>query len=173
MDFNQAWPSVLGALCSAVGTALARLPRMKLPEGRCPDALAWAIAAAPSLDATAEELRHAFSPPAPPDPLVESIRALVRQRGHWTGSAAQLLRLLGPAVSCGAPRVLSVQLRSRIPALTDIGIDLNFRRAHRGSRIIELRAAGGDAKRPKTPSGASPVSPPTPQPAHSELLPLS
>jgi hypothetical protein len=170
MEFDQAMPSVLGALCSAVGTALARLPRLPLPEGRCPDALAWTIAAAPSLDATEEELRHAFDPPDPPDPLVESIRALVRPRGRWTGSATQLLNLLKPALSCPTAKDLSSNLRACAPALADIGIDLQFRRAHRGSRIIELR---GDALGPKTPQSASPVSPQTPQPVHSKLLPPS
>ena len=161
--FNQDWPSILAALCSAVGTALTRLPQMDLPSGRCADALAWAMAASPSLDCTEDEMRQAFGPPPPPHPLVEAIRALIEQRRHWTGSASQLLDLLEPALSCHTPKGLSHQLRTCTLILADCGIELKFRRLHRGARIVELSGDRGDASREKSPPHASPDFEPAPE----------
>jgi hypothetical protein len=173
MEFNQAWLSVLGALCSAVGTALARLPRMNLPEGLAPDARCLGPSPPPRPSTLPRGTAARLQARPYPDPLVYRTPAPRRPPGRSSAPPPRPLHLLGPAVTCGAPRVLSEQLRSRISALTDIGIDLHFRRAHRGSRIIELCAHSGDAPRPKTLPRASPIPPPTPQPAHSELLPRS
>ncbi len=53
-------PRILAALCDAISTALRRLPEMTRVTGRCPDALAWALAAAPALGCTEEEMHEAF-----------------------------------------------------------------------------------------------------------------
>jgi hypothetical protein len=77
--FSQAWPGILGTLCSAVATALSRMPHTNLSGERCADALAWAAAASPALDCTEDEMRQVFAPPPPPHPMVEAVRALIEQ----------------------------------------------------------------------------------------------
>jgi hypothetical protein len=154
--FHQARPAILAALCSAVSTALSRLPDIHTSGSRCPDALFWAMAAAPSLDCTAEELQQAFAPPRRFHPSVEAVRALLDSRPHWSGTAAQLFELVKPAVSCRTPKGISQQLRSRPADLAAAGIQLKFRRTSGGIRIIELGVASGDASNEKCPSDASP-----------------
>jgi hypothetical protein len=165
--FHQAWPSILAALCSAVATALARLPHTNLPTGRCADALAWAMAAAPSLGCTEEEMRQAFDPPEPPHPMVQAIHTLIGERRQWTGNATQLLNLLQPALTCHTPKGLSHQLRTCSLTLADNGIEVNFRRRHEGARIIEVRANPGDASQNIPPPHASPNPVQSPQPTDS------
>jgi len=166
--FNQARPAILGALCSAVSTALARLPQMNLPPGKCADALAWAVAASPALGCAEEEMHQALTPPPPPHPIVEAVRTLIEQRRQWTGSATELLDLLQPALSCHTPKGVSHQLRSCMLTLADGGIELKFRRLHGGARVIDLREDPGDAWDPKSPPHASPDFAPSPQPTESE-----
>ena len=161
---NQAWPGILAALCSAVATALTRLPQMDLPVGRCADALAWAMAASPALGCTQEEMQQAFAPPPPPHPLVDAIRTLIAQHHHWTGKAAQLLDLLPPTLSCHTPKGLSHQLRSCAPILANSGIELKFKRLPGGARVIELHQDLCDAWSEKLPPHASQNCDPSPQP---------
>jgi hypothetical protein len=162
--FQQAWPHILAALCSAVSAALSPVNRATPPSGRCPDALAWAMAAAPALDCTAEEMRQAFAL-ADPHPMTVAVLNLLEQRRHFTGSATQLLELLQPFVTCRAPEVLSRQLRSTMLTLSDIGIELKFKRLHKGARVIEISDDSGDAFCEKTLPDASPnLTPPTQPP---------
>ena len=136
--FIQAQPAILAALCTAVSTALRRLPEMNLPSGRSADALAWAMAAAPALGCTEEEMRQAFSDLPPLHPTAEAVRTLIQQRGPFTGTATELLDLLPPEIPCSLPKGLSQQLRSNALALADAGIELQFR-ASRDRRVIDLR----------------------------------
>jgi hypothetical protein len=168
--FSEARPGILGALCSAVGTALSRQPQTNLPGGRCADALAWAIAASPALGCTEEEMRQAFPPPSPPHPMVEAVSSLLEQRRHFTGTATQLMDLLGPALSCQLPKGLSQQLRSCTLTLADSGIEVRFRRLHGGRKVIELRPDRGVASREKAPPDATPDFDLTPQPTETEEL---
>lgn len=135
--FDDAWPGILAALCSAVSTALNRLP-LVLASGRCADTLAWAMAASPALGCTETEMLQAFNS-APPHPIVEAVHTFLEQRRHWTGSATQLLKLLHPAPTCRTAKGLSQQLRSRTLILAGRGIDVKFRRLPNGHRIIDLR----------------------------------
>ncbi|HEY2013217.1 MAG TPA: hypothetical protein VGH38_06920, partial [Bryobacteraceae bacterium] len=181
--FHDAWPAILGALCSAVATALHRtvsespaqsgpsLPQpldpvpnpcaLPVPNSRLPDALAWAAAASPVLGSTDEEMRQAFDPPPTPHPLVEAVRNLLEQRRQWTGNATELLHLLGPSLSCPTPTVVGHQLRASALTLADSGIEVRFRRLHQGARTIELRRDSGDADASKSPESASPDSAPS------------
>jgi len=165
---DDAWPAIVGALCSAVSTALSRMPQMNQPTGRSASALAWAMAASPALGCTGEEMQRAFDPPPPPHPMVEAVRNLLEQRKQWTGSATDLLELLQPFATCTTPKGVSQQLRNCMLTLADSGIELKFRRLHEGARIIDLREDPGDAYCKNDPSDASPDSDPPPQPTETE-----
>ena len=168
--FQQAWPDILAALCAAIGAALSRMNHIDPPSLRCPDALAWAMAAAPALGCTEGELRLAFDLPAPPHPIAEAVLTLIEQRRHFTGTAAQLLDLLQPVVGCQNPQVLSRHLRSCMLTLADVGIELKFRRLHGGARSIELSDDPGDASCENTPKNASPKFASPSQPTETEPL---
>jgi hypothetical protein len=168
--FQQAWPDILAALCSAVGAALSRVSQFDSPSPRCPNALAWAMAAAPALACTEDEMRLAFNLPVPPHPIVEAVCTLLEQRRRFTGTASQLLELLQPFVTCLTTNGLSRQLRSSILTLADIGIELKFKHLHGGARFIEISDDPGDAFREKAPKNAPPNLAPSTQPPHSEPL---
>jgi hypothetical protein len=167
--FQQAWPDILAVLCSAVGAALGRMSHMDPRSRRCPDALAWAMAASPAFGCTEAEMRQAFAF-AEPHPMAEAVRNLLEQRRQWTGSATELLDLLQPVVGCQTPKGLSQQLKTCMLTLADSGIELKFRRLHEGARIIELRADPGDASCQKSPPDASPNFDVPPQPTEKEEL---
>jgi len=167
--FQQAWPDILAALCSAVAAALSRMNHIDPPSGRCPDALAWAMAASPALGCTGEEMRQAFAL-AEPHPMAEAVRNLLEQRRHFAGSATQLLELLQPFVGCHTPKGLSQQLRSCMLTLSDTRIELKFKRLGGGARIIELSDDPCDASCEKTPPDASQTLDPPPQPTEKEEL---
>ncbi len=84
---NDGFPAIFGALCSVLSVALRNSAELLRPAAgpHCPDALAWAIAAAPALSCTPEELKEAFAPntvpacdaPEPqPDALPPGVPAL-------------------------------------------------------------------------------------------------
>jgi hypothetical protein len=170
--FQQAWPDILAALCSAVSTALSRMPHINPPPRRCPDVLAWAMAASPALGCTEEEMRLAFAL-AQPHPMAEAVRNLIEQRRQWTGSATQLLELLQPVVGCQTPEGLSHQLRTCMLTLADSGIELKFRRLGGGARIIELRDDSCDASCQKPLPDASQILDQPPQPIEKEEVTVS
>ena len=167
--FDQAWPGILAALCSAVGLALSRMNHTASPSGRCPDALAWAMAASPALGCTEPEMLQAFAPAAS-HPMAEAVRNLIEQRRYFAGTATQLLELLQPIVGCQSPNGLSRHLRSCTLTLADAGIELKFKRLHEGARFIELSGDPGDASCQKSPQDASPNFDPPPQPTETEPL---
>ncbi len=174
--FQPAWPAILGALCSAVSTALGRMHTralaspMKLPSRRLANALAWAVAASPALGCTEEEMQQAFALPAEPHPMVEAVRNLLDQRRQWTGNATELLELLQPLVPCRTPKGVSQQLKKCMLTLADNGIELKFHHLHDNKRIIELREERGGASCEKSPPDAPPDFDPSPQPTETEEL---
>jgi hypothetical protein len=168
---GQSLPAILGSLCSAVSTALRRLPGLDHPSGRLPDAFAWMLAACGAGDLVAcqpepgeecfteDEIRDAFAALVPRT-LEEAIRGLLDQQPHWSGTASQLFDLLSPLASCCSPKVLSEQLRDAAPDLRADRVTVKFRRAHGGVRFIDLSREPGDALCPISPSdSASPVQP--------------
>ncbi|SPF54142.1 hypothetical protein SBA4_6130001 [Candidatus Sulfopaludibacter sp. SbA4] len=162
------WPAIVGALCTAVSTALRRMPQMAQPTGRCASALAWAMAACPALGCTEEEMQRAFDPPPPPHPMVEAVRNLLEQVKQWRGSATDLLELVEPFGICTTPKGVSQQLKNCSLTLADHGIELKFRHLHEKKRIIELREDPGDASCKNDPPDASPDSELSPQPEETE-----
>ena len=162
--FSNSFPQILGALCTAVATALARVPDIHLTEApRLADALLWAMAAAPALDCTEQELRQALLPP-PADLLLQSIQTLLAQTPTWTGPTTTLFQLLPPSVRSKCPQELSRQLRNRIDSLAAAGITLNFTRSTCGARLIVLQRSPFDASFESVSKTASKLAEDPPQP---------
>jgi len=170
---SPAWPAIVGALCTAVSTALSRMPTLKQPTGPYADALAWAMAASPALGCTEEEMQLGFAPPPLPHPIVEAVRNLLEQRKRWTGTATELLDLLEPSVSLQTPSAASHHLRNSVLTLADSGIELKFRRLHQGARIIDLRQDPGDGDCTNDLQSPSPDFDASPQPTETEELKTS
>src|ERR1035437_8815074 len=89
-----------------VRVAWAAPPHPPSPPTRHAAALAWAQAAAPALNCTAHEMLQAFHSLAPSDPFVDAVHALLDRTPHWSGTAAELLKLLP---LCQTPRALSAR----------------------------------------------------------------
>lgn len=144
---QEAFPRILGALCTAVSQALACPPPHTSSGTRHADALAWAQAAAPALDYTPHEMLEAFHIPPPASPFVDAVRALLDHAPHWSGTATQLLKLLP---FCQTPRALSAHLHKSILPLADAGLQVQFRRLPRGVRMIHLFASQNLPPSPQT-----------------------
>jgi len=172
--FHQAWPGILGALCTAVsralasGIALAQPAQTPLPSTKFADAAAWAIAASPALDCTEEEMRQALNPPPPPHPMVEAVRTLMHQCHQFKGTATELRDLFQPFISCHTPEGVAKQLRSCSLTLADHGIELKFRRLHGGARVVEINDDPGDSSSSENPPHLSPDFDAPPQPTETE-----
>jgi hypothetical protein len=135
----EAFPKILGAVCTAIQTALAATASAVPMRTRHLDALAWAMAATPALGTTPSALEDAFDIPPFTDPLIDSVLALLSPLGRWTGPATDLL----PHIPCAkTPRVLSARLRDSILPLLEVGVQVFFDRSSGGrSRSIELSAS--------------------------------
>ncbi len=162
--FELAYPRILAALCNALSTALRRLPEMTLPTGRCPDALAWAMAAAPALGCSEEEMRAALNAPPPSGPTVEAVQILLAAHGPWSGTATDLLDILPPSPHFRSPKGLSQHLKSHTLHLAALGIALQFRHPKPNLRLIDLTPPA------RPPEDASQNPPPPPQPPQSPPL---
>ena len=137
--FADAYPYLLGALCSAVSTALRRRAEIRLSgDLRHPDTLAWALAAAPALGCTESEMQEALTAPDPPPPLVQFVDTLLAATGRWSGTPTALFDLLPPALKPGNPRALTQSLTDAAAALAAAGIQVESRHPHH-SRLIHLR----------------------------------
>ena len=168
--FTGAWPSILGALCTAVSTALARIPQQALPVSRCANSLAWALAAASALGSTEDEMRQAFVSTSEPHPMVNAVRNLLEQRRNWTGTATELLELLRPLITSQTPKGVAQQLKRCMLTLADSGIELKFRHLHGNTRLIELREESGGASWETPASDAPPADAPSSQPSETEKV---
>ena len=176
----EAFPKILGALCTAVSQALACPPQSTASSTRHASALAWAQAAAPALNCTPREMTVAFNAPPPPDPFVDAVRKLLDRTPRWSGAATELLKLLP---LCQNPQVLSKKLNQSILPLADAGIDVQFRRLPGGARVIDLIASQTPDPSPQPPPEKELTSPPqippppaacvTPPPRGSAALQLS
>jgi hypothetical protein len=141
--FEAARPRILGALLTAVSTALRRAPDVRLESlPRMADFAAWAHAAEPALGlqpggflaayggnrAAAHDLALEASPVAVP------VRVLV-DAGDWSGTAAELLEALMKITDevtkkskgwPATPRALGTALRRIAPNLRAVGIPVEF-----------------------------------------------
>lgn len=157
--FETARPRVLGALCEAVAVALQRRATVTLSAlPRMADYAVWVTAAEPALGwstGTFLEAYHgnraaAHDVALDASLLAAEVRALLATQASWTGTAADLLALLGERANLmtvrqkswpGTPRALGGALRQLAPNLRATGIVVEFSREPTGARrrIIALR----------------------------------
>jgi hypothetical protein len=167
-QFELTRPRILGGLLDLVGHGLRTLPAIgpnRLP--RMADFALWAAACETALwsagtfgRAYQANRRTAIESIIDADPVAACVREIMAERGSWTGSAADLLRLGLGRSSDGIsrnrtgwpknPRALAGRLRRVQTFLRALGIGITFSREGRaGSRIIRIGAA------PSVPSAAS------------------
>lgn len=160
--FDRNLSRILGALCDAVSLVL-RGPHTAQPHPtRHTATLAWAVAAAPLLRCTEDEVRQAFDASTPLPPLVQAVRCLLGRNPQWTGTATALAAILPLGQS---PKVLSEQLKKQALTLADAGVHLAFHRQHGGVRIIHLRASPSFSAVPQSLAPVELTAPPEIPPA--------
>ena len=172
-ELELARPRLLGALLEAASHGLRMLPGVRLDRlPRMADFALWAAACETALwpvgtfaRAYERNRRTAIEDAIDADPVAACVRALMAERGSWTGSAADLLRDGGDAISNGGsssragwpstPRALAGRLRRAQTFLRALGIDIAFAREGRaGNRVIRMRTTLEDTV--STVSGVGP-----------------
>ena len=157
-EFELARPRLLGALLDAVSHGLRMRPQLRVDRlPRMADFALWAAACETALwpagtfaRAYAANRRAAVEDAIDADPLAACVRELMAERGSWTGSAADLLRIGADRSNNGIarvgtgwpknPRALAGRLRRAQTFLRALGIEVGFsREGHAGSRVIRIR----------------------------------
>lgn len=157
-DFEAARPKLLGALLSAVSTALRRIDEVRLPSApRMADFAAWGVAAELSLPWRAGAFMEAYTDNrseahelAIETSIVGSAtRAFAAQVREWSGTASELLKELNqrrddndaPKGWPSKPHVLSGALRRIAPNLRQVGVHIEFdqRVGRQRTRTITIR----------------------------------
>jgi hypothetical protein len=187
-EFELSRPRILGALLDAASRGLRALPRVHLDRlPRMADFAFWAAACETALWpvgtfslAYAANRRAAIEDAIEADPVAACVRALMAERGSWTGSAAVLLRVGVDPSRTGSstshadwpknPRALGGRLRRAQTFLRALGIEMAFAREGRaGSRVIRMWTTLEDTVSAVSgvgPNGSRARSPqPTPGPA--------
>ena len=149
--FEAVKPAILGALLSAVSTALQNLAATKIPEPpRMADFACWGVAAEPSWPWAAGRFLKAFT--ANRADLIETsldgspLADMVRALGSWEGTSKDLLEQLERRVPEGArprdwyrrPRQLADDLRRLAPLLRKVGIDVTWLKRTPSRRLIRI-----------------------------------
>jgi hypothetical protein len=137
-EFEFARPCLLGALLDAASHGLRTLPRVRIDRlPRMADFALWATACETFARAYAANRRAAIEDAIEADPVAAYVRELMAERGSWTGSAADLLRVgatrnkaaisrdsagwpknpVRSQAACGAHRRSSGQAVSTLPSL--------------------------------------------------------
>ena len=173
--FDQARPSILGALFDAVSGALRTASSLRLElMPRMADFALWGTAAENALgweegafmDAYTGNRKEATESALDADPVAVAVRALMQDRDEWSGTAGELWKVLGDLVDedirhtkdwPGAPNTLSGKLKRLAPALRDIGIEYGEDRTgktrERRKTLTKKRDARDRPHRPYRPPG--------------------
>jgi hypothetical protein len=155
--FDEARPSILGALFDAVSGALRTVSSLRLERmPRMADFALWATAAEKALgwdegafmDAYTGNRKEATESALDADPVAGAVWALMSDRDEWSGTAGELWKALGDLVEeeirhtkdwPGAPNALSGKLKRLAPALREIGIEYGeVRSGTKGTRLKTL-----------------------------------
>lgn len=157
-EFEQARPSLFGALCDVVQTALRNVDSVRLERlPRMADFAVWATAAESALgletgefiDAYTDNREGANGIVLESSPVAAAVFKLTATLNEWSGTATDLLEKLDQLVSetirqqvswPKKPRTLSNILRRLTPTLREAGITISFDRDKGKSRhrIITL-----------------------------------
>src|SRR6516164_9001704 len=149
-DFEIARPRILGSLLDAATHGLRKLPTIHLGQlPRMADFALWATAcetafwpAGTFARAYQANRRAAVEDLIEADPVAARVRTIMANRGMWTGSASDLLRVgadsRADGLSSGGtgwpknPRALAGRLRRPQTFLRTMGIEMTFAREGRG-----------------------------------------
>ena len=170
--FDKAHPCILGALLTAVATALRNWPDVQLTKKpRMADFAKWVVAAEPSLPwasgafltAYDNNRRDSTETLLDGDPIADFLRRIPLP---WEGIAKDLLQDLKKSVReevwgqkdwpAKQPNQLSTHLRRLAPALRQLGIDIQSSRASGGrKRLITISDVTKKAHTSSQPSPSS------------------
>lgn len=157
--FEVERPRILGVLLDAAAEGLKRLPYTRLEKlPRMADFALWAVACETALwprgsfwSAYCSNRDEAVEGVIEADPVAGAVRALMKSRTVWTGTASDLLNSLAEIVGEKVaksktwpdnPRALSGRLRRAATFLRKVGVAIGFRRQGRArSRMINITAA--------------------------------
>lgn len=157
--FYEARPQLLGALCDAVAASLRNRAMVRLEAlPRMADFAVWVTAAESALgwppgtflEGYIGNRAEAHNVALDAAPVALEVRALLAERTSWTGTASDLLGLLGDRADAAVvrqrtwphtPRALGIALRRLAPNLRAIGIVIEPSREAGGGRrrLITLR----------------------------------
>jgi hypothetical protein len=150
--FTTTHPRLLGAVLDTVSTALRNRDHVRLDRiPRMADFAVWVTAAEPALGWEPGTFMRAYSGnreaanelALDASPVPAPVRVLV-DRGPWTGTATELLRVLDDVVDEGVRkrkswpktgRTLSNTLRRLAPNLRAVGVEITFSRSNRARHI--------------------------------------
>jgi hypothetical protein len=155
-EFERARPAILGALLDATAHGLWAVDSVSCHQlPRMADFALWATACETALwpagtftRAYAPNRKDAIESIIDADSVVACVRELMSERGSWTGSAADLLRISVERSSQTGdstgriknPRALAGHLRRAQTFLRALGVDITFSREGRaGTRVIRIR----------------------------------
>jgi hypothetical protein len=155
-EFERARPAILGALLDATAHGLWAVDSVSCHQlPRMADFALWATACETALwpagtftRAYAANRKDAIESIIDADSVVACVRELMSERGSWTGSAADLLRISVERSSQTGdstgriknPRALAGHLRRAQTFLRALGVDITFSREGRaGTRVIRIR----------------------------------
>ena len=162
--FEVVRPRILGALLDAVATGLKRLPEIRLKKlPRMADFAIWATACETALrhrDGTCWEegtfvkvyddnIDEAVETVLNANLVATAVRTFMADRKEWSGTATDLLELLGKVAGDKAIKAktwpadatrLGGKLRQASPFLRKVGIEINIgnREGHRRTRTISI-----------------------------------
>lgn len=160
-EFEAVQPRLLGALLEVVAAALRNLDSVELPTvPRMADFAVWASAAETALGfpqgaflaAYDDNRSEAVEVALEADPVAVAVRSLTAQHAEWSGTATELLEVLGNLVSertqrsrawPKSARSLSCQLKRSATGLRTVGIEVeSYREPDRDRRrLISIRLA--------------------------------
>jgi hypothetical protein len=164
-------PRLLGALLDALAAVLARLPHVRLDRLPRMADFARVLAACDAAGVTRGALERYLAQRGriaaevvEGDPFAAAVLEMMRERGTWSGTASDLLRLVmpvGPAWQTPSDWPRPNQVRGRLkrlaPALAAHGVAVTFERAgHDRRRVIRLAVA---AQPDPTPQPDAPQAP--------------
>jgi hypothetical protein len=150
-DFEAKRAHILGVLLDALATGLRLRPTICLPEKpRMADFAVWATAcettfwpAGTFMAAYNDNLKEVVDTVIDADAVGSAVRQMATKQSAWTGTASDLLRVLGalqPESTTraknwpGSPDALSNQLRRSMTFLRKAGVNVSFSRRAGGER---------------------------------------
>jgi hypothetical protein len=159
--FEKARPQILGALLTALSTAIHRLDGIRLDRlPRMADFARWVVAAEPALGCESGSFMRAYATnrasahelALESTAIGQAIQLFAERHGEWTGRSTELLTALNEVADEPTrkqkgwptqPHILSGILRRIAPNLRTVGVLVEFPQRSRDGRAITIRQARG------------------------------